>query len=106
MTNYLKRFVSLRVRCQLTLKDLKGNSGKTLFGDFHQIYLFLIDVMRAGYQECGKDLNVEYAHTALRTVWGRSKQLRKEEKNRISNKEKNARKPERERRYRRERNRH
>lgn len=79
--------MSLRVRCQLTLKDLKGQSGLTLFANLHQIYSFLIDVMRAGYQECGKDITVDDAHTALRTVWGRSKQLRKEEKNKVCHRE-------------------
>lgn len=74
MTKYLKRFVSLNVRCQLTLKD-PGESGLTLYKDYYQVYLFLIDAMKEGYRMCGKKITVDDAHTALRVVWGRSKQL-------------------------------
>lgn len=68
------------VRCKLTLKEkTKNESGDTLMGDYHRVYLFLIDVMRAGYQMVNKQITVEEAHTALRTVWGRSNQLKNEE---------------------------
>lgn len=48
-------------------------------GDFHRVYLYLIEVMRAGYRMCGKTVTVDETHTALRTVWGRSKQLKNED---------------------------
>lgn len=57
-------------------------------GDFHRVYLFLIAVLRAGYRNCHKLITIEEAHTAIRTVWGRSKQtknvkrLQREKKNR------------------------
>lgn len=44
--------------------------------NYHRVYLFLIDVLRAGYRMCTKFITVDEAHTALRTVWGRSKQMK------------------------------
>lgn len=80
LTKYLQRFISLQVRCKLTLKEKsKNDAGDTLVGDYHRVYLFIIDVMRAGYQMIDKQITVGEAHTALRTVWGRSKQLKNEE---------------------------
>lgn len=80
LTKYLKRFISLQVRCKLTLKEKsKTDSGDTLMADYHSVYLFLIDVMRAGYEMVNKNITLNEAHTALRTVWGRSKQLKNEE---------------------------
>lgn len=78
LTKYLKLFVCLDVRCTLTLKE-KTESGYTLMGDFHRVYMYLINVMRAGYGICKKTLTVDEAHTALRTVWGRSKQQKNED---------------------------
>lgn len=75
MTKYLKRFVSVDVRCDLTLKE-KSKSGYTLMGDYHRVYRFLIDVIRAGYRMCTKFITTDEAHTALRTVWGRSRQYK------------------------------
>lgn len=74
ITKYLKRFVALNVRCRMTLKE-KGETGVTLFKDYHRVYQFLIDVMKEGYRMCGKKITIDEAHTALRVVWGRSKQL-------------------------------
>lgn len=74
LTKYLKRVISVDVRCKLTLKEKISESGYTLMGDCHRVYLYLIDVMRAGYRICNKNLTVDEAHTALRTVWSRSKQ--------------------------------
>lgn len=78
VTNYLKRFISLRARSLLTLK---GGDGMTLYADFHCVYLFLIDVIREGYKACKQKLTEKEAHESLRIVWGRSKQLLKDEKN-------------------------
>ncbi len=75
LTKYLKRFVSVDVRCKLTLKE-KTQSGYTLMGNYHRVYLFLIDLLRAGYRMCTKYITGDEAHTALRTVWGRSKQMK------------------------------
>lgn len=75
LTKYLKRFISVKVRCKLTLKE-KSKSGHTLMANFHRVYLFLIDVLRAGYRICGKYITGDESHTALRTIWGRSKQMK------------------------------
>lgn len=75
ITTYLKRFIALRVRSLLTLKDLKGADGLTLFADFRNVYRFLIEVMQAGYKSCKEPLTEKDAHEALRIVWGRTKQL-------------------------------
>lgn len=75
ITKYLKRFISLRVRCQLTLKEQSGESGYTLYRDYKHVYEFLIDIMKEGYRIGGKKITRDEAHTALRVVWGRSKQL-------------------------------
>lgn len=75
MTKYLNRFVSMNVRCDLTLKE-KSKSGYTLMGDFERVYRFLIEVFRAGYRMCAKFITADEAHTALRTVWGRSRQYK------------------------------
>lgn len=53
-----------------------GESGLTLHGNYHQVYLFLIDVIKAGYRSRKKEITTGEAHTALRIVWGRSKQLK------------------------------
>lgn len=75
VTQYLKRFISVGVRCQLTLME-RGDSGLTLYANYHQVYTFLIDVIKAGYRSCRKEITSNEAHTALRVVWGRSKQLK------------------------------
>ncbi len=79
VTNYLKRFISLRVRCLLTLKDTKKNSQGTLYYDYYNVYNFLITVMCQAYKSCRKCLTQKEAHEALRIVWGRSKQLMADE---------------------------
>lgn len=84
MTAYLRRFISLDLRELITFKDAKKESDKTLFGNFHQVYQFLIAVIRAGYKSCNKNLTVQDAHLALRIVWGRTKQILNEEKNKRS----------------------
>lgn len=81
----MRRFISLDVRKNLTFKDAKDPEDKTLHGNFHQVYLFLIDVMRAGYKSCGKSITVDDAHLALRIVWGRTKQILNEEQNKRCN---------------------
>lgn len=73
MTTYLKRFIGIRVRSLLTLKESKD--GFTLFTDFYNVYDFLIKVMQEAYKSCKKPLTKKEAHEALRIVWGRSKQL-------------------------------
>lgn len=83
ISKYLMRFITLRVRCKITLKE-NGEDGATLFKHYHSVYLFLIDVMKAGYQTCKKTITNDDAHSALRIVWGRSKQYYRdhEERNR------------------------
>lgn len=85
MTAYLRRFISLDVREGLTFKDPRETDDKTLYGNFHQVYLFLVDVMRAGYQSVRKSITVDEAHLALRVVWGRTKQFINEERNKRCN---------------------
>lgn len=75
MTAYLKRFISVPVRAKLVLKDLKRQSGLTLYHDYHRVYLFLIEVMKAGYLIKNKVLTNKDVHGILRVVWGRSKQM-------------------------------
>lgn len=75
ITTYLKRFIALRVRTLLTLKELKNVDGFTLFADFRYVYNFLIRVMIEAYKSCKQALTEKEAHEALRIVWGRSKQL-------------------------------
>lgn len=81
----MRRFLSLDVRKELTFKDAKDSDDKTLYRNFHQVYLFLIEVMRAGYKSCGKSITVDDAHLALRIVWGRTKQIVNEEQNKRCN---------------------
>lgn len=80
ITTYLKRFISLRVRSLLTLKELQTDEGMTLYADFYKVYLFLIEVAREGYKSCDKSLSEKEANEALRIVWGRTKQLLNDEK--------------------------
>lgn len=80
MTAYLKRFISLDLRDELHLKDPKGKDEPTLTRDFPEIYKFLIDVMVKGYQKSNTLLKSSDAHVALRTVWGRTKQMIREQK--------------------------
>lgn len=87
MTKYLQRFISLSVRDEMTFKE-KGDTGITLFDDFNNVYNFLIDLMKAGYKTRNKTIHTDEAHQALRIVWGRSKQLIKEKKAKLANKEK------------------
>lgn len=83
ITNYLKRFISLRVRCLLTLKDTKKDSQGTLYYDFYNVYNFLITVMCQAYKSRNKPLTTKEAHEALRIVWGRSKQLMNDEEKKL-----------------------
>lgn len=76
------RFISLRVRCKLTLKETVDD-GAALFKDYHGVYQFLIDVMKAGYKSCNRSITNDDAHAALRVVWGRSKQYYREEQERL-----------------------
>lgn len=76
------------MRCKLTLKE---KAGITLFGDYYRVYEFLIDVMKAGYKLRNKKIITDDAHQALRIVWGRSKQLLKDEANKNANKERKKR---------------
>lgn len=79
MTAYLKRFITLELRCDVGLKDAKGQKELTLYRDFNYVYKFLIDVMKSGYAAYGKKISSGEVRIALRTVWGRSNQLLKEE---------------------------
>lgn len=80
MTAYLKRFISLNLRNTLCLKDAKRTDDLTLTRDFPEIYNFLIDVMVKGYQDSNTQLKPSDAHIALRTVWGRTKQMLREQR--------------------------
>lgn len=74
MTTYLKRFMLVDLRASLVLKELKGEQGLTLYHDFHKVYEFLREVMKAGYLIKCKILTNNDVHIVLRTVWDRSKQ--------------------------------
>lgn len=86
MTKYLQRFISLRIRNKFTLKE-QGRAGITLFDDYHNVYQYLIDLIKAGYIAQRKTITTDEAHQALRIVWGRSKQLLKEQETKLANKE-------------------
>ncbi|XP_037033400.1 uncharacterized protein LOC119072317 [Bradysia coprophila] len=81
MTAYLKRFISLKVRHEVALKDPKGQKDVVLHRDFKRVYDFLIDVMKHGYLAYGERIKSTEIKTVLRTVWGRTNQML-EEKNR------------------------
>lgn len=81
MTAYLKRFIDVDLRASLVLKELKGKSGLTLYNDFNRVYLFLVEVMKAGYVIKNKVITNKAVHVVLRIVWGRSKQSQAEEQN-------------------------
>lgn len=84
ITTYLKRFISLRVRSLLTLKESKkGKSEPTLYADFYNVYNFLITLMVEAYKSCKKSISRKSANVALRIVWGRSNQLLKDEDKRL-----------------------
>lgn len=85
MTTYLRRFISLDVRRHITFKDAKKEPDETLYGNFHQVYLFLVEVMRAGYKSCAKNVTADDVHLALRIVWGRTKQILNEQRNKKCN---------------------
>lgn len=78
MTSYLRRFIDVDLRAATVLKDLKGQQGMTLYHDFHNVYLFLVETMKAGYRIKNKVLTNNEVHIVLRTVWGRSKQTAEE----------------------------
>lgn len=80
MTAYLKRFITLKLRCDIALKDPKGSQKLTLFGDYHRVYRFMIDVMKEGYLAYNKRIKSTEIHTILRTVWGRSNQMLQDER--------------------------
>lgn len=71
------------MRTKLTLKE-NGDDGITLYKDYHSVYKFLIDVMKAGYLTCKKTITNDDAHSALRVVWGRSKQYFRDQQERIT----------------------
>lgn len=79
VTTYLKRFISLRVRNLLTLKERQSIDGMTLYADFYYVYLFLIAVIQEGYKCCKRSLSEKDANEALRIVWGRTKQMLNDE---------------------------
>lgn len=74
MTAYLRRFVDIDLRASIVLKDLRGQPGMTLYKNFHNVYLFLVNTMKAGYLVKNKIVTNHDVHIVLRTVWGRSKQ--------------------------------
>lgn len=78
MTSYLRRFISVDLRASIVLKDLKGQQGMTLYNDFHHVYLFLVETMKAGYRIKNQIITNKDVHVVLRTVWGRSKQTAEE----------------------------
>lgn len=80
MTSYLRRFICTDVRASLVLKELKGQKGKTLYCDYYNVYLFLVETMKSGYLIKNKILTNKDVHVVLRTVWGRSKQTAAEER--------------------------
>lgn len=78
MTSYLRRFIDIDLRASIVLKDLKGQEGMTLYHNFYNVYLFLIETMKEGYHIKNKILTNKEVHIVLRTVWGRSKQTAEE----------------------------
>ncbi len=81
MTAYLKRFMSLSLRDQVHLKDSKGKDDEPILcRDFPEVYKFLIDVMIKGYAMSNTQIKPSDAHVALRTVWGRTKQMLREQR--------------------------
>lgn len=88
MTAYLKRFITLELRCEIALKDGKGQKELTLFEDFRRVYNFLIEVMKSGYAAYNKRIKSGAVDTALRTVWGRSNQMLQEEQRKMSGRSK------------------
>lgn len=85
MTGFLKRFISVRVRANLVLKDLKGKNGKTLYKDYREVYDFIVEVFKAGYEVRKQIRTNTEVQSVLRVVWGRSKQMLNEGKNRKNN---------------------
>lgn len=81
MTSYLRRFIDVDLKASIVLKDLKGQQGMTLYHNFHNVYLFLIETMKAGYRMKSKIMSNQDVHLVLRTVWGRSKQAAADEAN-------------------------
>lgn len=79
MTGFLKRFISVPVRAELVLKDLKGKSGKTLYHDYREVYDFIIEVFKAGFEVRNKIRTNTEVQSVLRVVWGRSKQMLNDE---------------------------
>lgn len=80
ITSYLKRFISVRTRSLLTLKqESKNGDSLTLYGDFRHVYDFLIALILEAHMEAKVSLTEKEAHESLRIVWGRSKQLLKDE---------------------------
>lgn len=72
--------MTLGLRDTLHLKDSKGkDDNPILMRDFPEIYKFLIDVMVKGYAMSNTPLKSSEAHLALRTVWGRTKQMMREQ---------------------------
>lgn len=81
MTAYLKRFISLKLRDEVHLKDPKGrDDDPILMRDFPEVYNFIIDVMLKGYALSNTQIKTSDAHVALRTVWGRTKQMLREQR--------------------------
>lgn len=81
MSTYLKRFITLNLRDEIHFKDAKGKDEEPiLVRDFVEIYKFLKDVMIDGYVKAKNQLKDSEAHLALRTVWGRTKQMLREQK--------------------------
>ncbi len=85
MTGFLKRFIAVKIRADIVLKDLKGQDGSTLCGDYPQVYDFIIQVFKAGYEVRNKLITNKEVHSVLRIVWGRSKQMLNEENQRLRN---------------------
>lgn len=81
MIGFLKGFISVDLRAKLVLKDLRGQTGKTLFQDYREVYDFIIQVFKAGYEVRNKILTNTDVQSILRVVWSRSKQMLTEGKN-------------------------
>lgn len=75
----------MSIRAKVVLKDLKGQDGSTLCADYPQVYEFIIQVFKAGYEVRNKILTNKEVHSVLRVVWGRSKQMLNEKNQQLRN---------------------
>lgn len=72
--------MKLTLRDEIHFKEMKvKDDNPILVSDFNEIYKYLVDVMISGYNLSKRQLKEAEAHIALRTVWGRTKQMLREQ---------------------------